>query len=421
MDYKVYKEKSYTIHTVKTDKFKNCVMEIMFTQEMDKKKVTRRTMLNDLLAFNCKKYQTRRDLSIELEKLYNSYVRCNASRYGNKMVTSFVLGFLNPKYCEEGYLEDVINLPFEMILNPNIEDGKFNKRSFDIVKERLRSELESIKDNATRYAVRRSLELMDENSVSSVPLIGYLEDVDDITEESLIEDYNSLVNDSKCDIYVVGNLDMDEIVKLINKYFKKEKVLNIDNNLHIVNKTREKIQDVCESGRYEQSSLIILYNLIELSKRERDIVFNVFNYIFGSGGLTSKLYRYIREDNSLCYALSSSYEKYDGLCMVYMGINQKDKNKCIDLLNIALKEMIDGDFSDEELEDAKKSIVTLIKASLDSIGGIIMNYYFHNVDGTALVEEKIKNYQSVTKEEIMAVAKKIKENTCYLLVGEDEK
>ena len=421
MEYKVYKENNYTIHAIKTDKFRNCVMEIIFTQEIDKKKTTSRTFLNDLLCFTSEKYKTRRELTIELENLYSSYVRCNSFRYGNRAFTSFYTSFLDPKYCEEGYLEDIIHLPFELLFNPYIEDGKFNKRSFDIVKNKLKAELESIKNNSTRLAVRRSLEAMDKTSVSSINITGYLEDLDDITTSSLVDTYNELINDSMCDIYVAGNLDMEEIVKLIKKYMKKEKVLNKDIDIHVENKTRDQVQDVEDSERYEQSSLIVLNNLVGLTERERNYVFNVFNYIFGNGGLTSKLYKYIREENSLCYALDSSYEKYDALCMFYMGINQKDKNKCLELINKALQEMINGEFSDEELVDAKKSISTMIRASQDSIGGIINTYLFHELDGLPLVDEKIENYNSVTKEEIMNVAKKIKVNTCYLLKGEDEK
>ena len=421
MEYKVYKENNYTIHAIKTDKFRNCVMEIIFTQEIDKKKTTSRTFLNDLLCFTSEKYKTRRELTIELENLYSSYVRCNSFRYGNRAFTSFYTSFLDPKYCEEGYLEDIIHLPFELLFNPYIEDGKFNKRSFDIVKNKLKAELESIKNNSTRLAVRRSLEAMDKTSVSSINITGYLEDLDDITTSSLVDTYNELINDSMCDIYVAGNLDMEEIVKLIKKYMKKEKVLNKDIDIHVENKTRDQVQDVEDSERYEQSSLIVLNNLVGLTERERNYVFNVFNYIFGNGGLTSKLYKYIREENSLCYALDSSYEKYDALCMFYMGINQKDKNKCLELINKALQEMIDGEFSEEELVDAKKSISTMIRASQDSIGGIINTYLFHELDGLPLVDEKIENYNSVTKEEIMNVAKKIKVNTCYLLKGEDEK
>ena len=38
MKYKVYDCNSYRIHTIKTDKFKNCSMEVMFSKKIEKEK-----------------------------------------------------------------------------------------------------------------------------------------------------------------------------------------------------------------------------------------------------------------------------------------------------------------------------------------------------------------------------------------------
>ena len=40
MEYKVIDCNSYRIHTIKTDKFKNCSMEIMFRNKLEKDKIT---------------------------------------------------------------------------------------------------------------------------------------------------------------------------------------------------------------------------------------------------------------------------------------------------------------------------------------------------------------------------------------------
>ena len=82
MEYKVYKEDKYTIHTIKTDRFKNCTLEILFKQNMTRENVTSITLLSDLLSYSSKKYKTKRDLSIELENLYNAYSRFFFSRIG---------------------------------------------------------------------------------------------------------------------------------------------------------------------------------------------------------------------------------------------------------------------------------------------------------------------------------------------------
>lgn len=419
MEYKVYDCKSYKIHTIKTDKFKNCSMEVMFRNKLEKSEITQNNMLVDMLMYSSKRFPKRREVAIELEKLYSTSMRGFSTRLGNSIMLSFVTDFLNPKYCDEGYLEDVLSMSFEMLLNPNITNDKFDKRSFNIIKNRLKSDIESLKENATKYAFRRSLINMNENSPSSYFMVGYMDDLENITPSSLVETYNNMFNNYICDIYVIGNLDMDEVVSIIKKKFVNRTIKPKEIDLYVDNNIRKKYIDVEETGKYEQDSFVMIYNLVNLNKRERDFVIHIYNKIFGSGGLTSKLYKYLREENSLCYNVSSMYQKYDGLLMIYSGIDKKDKNKCIKLVNKAIEEMVNGDFSDEELENAKKTIISSIKMSEDTQGGIINNYLFNNLDELPLYDERISEFKTITKDEVISVAKKIKLNTIYLLSGED--
>lgn len=419
MEYKVYDCDSYKIHTIKTDKFKNCSMEIMFRNTLVKEEITENNMLVDMLMHSSKKYPKRRDVAIELENLYSSSIRGFTTRLGNSVLLSFVTDFLNPKYCEKGYLEDVLTLPFEMLLHPNIENEEFDRRSFQIIKNRIKSDIESLKENASRYAFRRSLTLMDEESPSSYYMVGYLEDLENITPSTLVKTYQHMLNDYVCDIYVIGNLDMDQVVEIIKKKFMLQTIKDIKIDLYVENKTKKKHLDIVEKGNYEQDSFVMIYNLEQLTKREKNFVIHLYNIILGSGGLTSKLYKYLREENSLCYVVSSMYQKYDGLLLVYSGIDKKDKNKCVKLVNKAIQEMVNGDFTEDELENAKKSVISSIKMSEDTNGGIINNYLFNELDGLPLYDERVKEFKKVTKKEIMEVAKKIKLNTIYLLSGEE--
>ena len=420
MEYKIHDCKSYRIHTIKTDKFKNCSMEIMFRNKLEKSEITQNNMLVDMLVHSSNKYPKRRDVSIELENLYSASFRGFTTRLGSSVMLSFCLDFLNPKYCEKGYLDDVLSLPFEMLLNPNIKNNEFDNRSFNIIKNRIKSDIESIKENATKYAFRRSLINMDENSPSSYYMVGYMDDLEAITPSNLVDAYNNLLNNYTCDIFVIGNLDMDEVVTTIKNKFNNRTIKTDKIELYVDNSLRKKYIDIEETGKYEQDSFIMIYNLDDLSERERNFVIHIYNIILGSGGLTSKLYRYLREENSLCYNVSSMIQKYDGLLMIYSGIDAKDKDLCIDLVNKAMKEMSSGDFSDLELENAIKTVISSLKMGEDTQGGIVNNYLFNYLDNLPLYEERVKEFKTVTKEEVINVAKRIKLNTIYLLKGEDK-
>lgn len=420
MEYKIHDCKSYKIHTIKTDKFKNCSMEIMFRKKLDKKEITQNNMLVDMITHSSKRYPKKRDVAIELENLYSASFRGFTTRLGSSVMLSFVLDFLNPKYCEKGYLEEVLSMPFEMLLNPNISNGKFDERSFNIIKNRLKSDIESLKENAAKYAFRRSLLNMDENSPSSYNMTGYLEDLESITPSNLVDSYNKLLSDYTCDIFVIGNLDMEEVVSTIKSKFNNRTIKVDKIKLYVDNDLRKKHIDVEETGKYEQDSFIMIYNLDNLNERERNFVIHIYNIILGSGGLTSKLYRYLREENSLCYNVSSMVQKYDGLLMIYSGIDAKDKDLCIELVNKAMKEMSNGEFSDTELDNAIKTVISSLKMGEDTQGGIINNYLFNYLDNLPLYEERVKEFKTVTKEEVINISKKIKLNTIYLLKGEDK-
>lgn len=418
MEYKIVDCNSYKIHTIKTDKFKNCSIEIIYKNKLVKDEISANNMVVDMLMHTSKKYPTRRDVSIALEDLYSASLRGVSTRLGNSFFISFVMDFLDPKYCEKGYLEDIIKFQFEMLQNPNITNGEFDSRSFNIIKNRLKADIESLTENSTRYGLRRSFGHMDSSSPSSYSMLGTLEELDSITTTNLVNTYNNIMNNYDCDIYVIGNLDMDNVVELIKKYFNNRTIKNNHIELYVDNKLKRKVTDVTEHGNYEQDTFIMIHNVKDLSKREKDYVIHLFNVIFGSGGLTSKLYQYVREENSLCYSINSVYQKYDQLLVIYSGLDGSAKELCMELVDKALNEMIDGDFSLEELDNAKKQIISSIRMSEDTLGGIVNNYLFMNLDQMALYDERIKEFNTVTREEIQEVAKKIKLNTVYLLKGD---
>ena len=80
-----------------------------------------------------------------------------------------------------------------------------------------------------------------------------------------------------------------------------------------------------------------------------------------------------------------------------------------------------GDFSDTELEQTKSMLINQLLESYDTANGMAELMY-HNVlaDKNVNVEEWIQKLKQVKKEEVIAIADKIKENTVYFLSGGEE-
>lgn len=418
MNYKTYKCNSFNVHTIKTNKFKTAHMEIIFRKKIVKEELTTYSLLADILSLGNIDYPKRKDLIVKLEELYKSIVYTTALKTGNIMNFSVISDFINPEYInDESYLENIIKLTFDLLQRPNVINEEFDLKSFNITKNKLKKEIEAIKDNPVNDSVRKALKAMDSNSPSSYFMLDNLEDLENITPSSLYKAYKRLMKDFTCDIFIIGDLDMDNVVSLIKKYFKKRYIVELNEDLKVVNEERKKVQVKEIDGNNIQANLVAIFNVNNLDEKEQDIVMHVFNYLYGNGGLTSKLYQSIREKNSLCYAINSMYLKYDSLLVVQLSLENDCVNKAVSLIKKELKSMTQGNFSIEELKDACNNMMVSIDISGDNNISVLNNYVFHEFANLMLLEDRKKAFKNVTKEEVINVAKKIKLNTIFTLKG----
>ena len=168
-----------------------------------------------------------------------------------------------------------------------------------------------------------------------------------------------------------------------------------------------------------ETNLVQIYNITSLTEKEKVITLYFYNYLLGGGGLNTKLYQLLRERNSLCYGVKSVYLKYDQLLVIQTSINKNDVKKALKLIKQAFREMKNGEFSEQELNNAKESFIFSLNLSLDNQAGILNNYVFHIYDNLPLIEDRIKMIKDITKEEIMKIANKIKPNISFVLEGEE--
>lgn len=420
MVYKTYKCNSYNIHTIKTDRFKTVHMEIIFRKNIVKEELVNYAFLVDMLMESSKNYPKRKDVITKLEELYKLVVYGTTIKTGNVLNSNFMADFIDPKFIdEEDYLENVIKFIFEMLMNPNATNEEFDLKEFNFVKERLKREIKSIDENPFKSSMRKAIEAMDKSSVTAYPLMGSVEELEGITPGSLYKYYKKLFKDNTCDIFIIGDVDSDNIVSLIQKYFKHRYINSNKLVLRVDNKEKKKVTTKEDVSENLQANLVMIYNIGELPEVERHVTMQVFNYIFGSGGLTSKLYKRIREENSLCYNISTLYLKYDELIAIHISLDTANVKRAVSMVKKCLKEMQTGDFLDSDLEDAKKSISLALDLTSDNNSSLLNNYVFHEFDNLPLIDERKKSLAKLTKEDVVNVSRKLKLNTIYVLKGKE--
>jgi len=415
MEYKKYDCNSYNIHTIKTDKFKTVRMEIIFSRKVEKEKMPIFTFLCDLLTDCSKNYQRRKDIAIRLEELYKTNFYGVTNKVGNLFTTSFILEFIDPKFInEKNYLKDVLSFPFEIINNPKVKNKEFDITNFNIIKRRVKEEIESVKESSDKLALINALKTMDENSPSSFKVLGTLEDLEKITPANLYDAYEDLFEHSNCDIFIIGDLNVEETVSIIKDKFKNRVIKLSKPSLDVHNASRKKVETKIEKSNFVQSTLVMIYNINDLSKELKNSAFHIFNYLLGSGGISSKLYKSLRCDNSLCYAVRSLYLKYDGLLIVEVSLDKNNVQLAEKLIKNCINEMIKGKYLDEELDDAKKNLTFSLKMGLDNNVSILNNYVFNVYDNLPLLEDRIELINKTTREDLIECGKSLALNTIYI-------
>ncbi len=398
---------------IKTNKFKQVAGRLYFKSPVSKSTITNRMMLRNMLMESCKKYDTSEKLYIKSLECYDASLYASSSRVGNYHITSFTFSTLIDKYTKEGNLKDVIDLFCEIIFNPLVSNFAFDQDTFDLIYETKKSALEKIKEDSSSYIERQVLNNLDENKAYTY--MSDLKYLNKITSKSLYDDYLDMINNSSVSLVLAGDIDFDNpIIDIITSKIKKNK--KFDAKL-LIDNDKEKIENKVITEDFFGTQNIINYVLYlkNLTDFERNYVAPLYRIILG-GGVSSRLFSIIREENKLAYYSFARYEKDDSLMYIIMGIEKENFDKAYNLTNKIIDEM--KNISDEEVLYAKRSYITSYMELQDKITNVIGSYNKLNLFDIKDDNELIENINKVTKEDIEKFAFKVYPHLCYFLKGE---
>ena len=408
---------SYNLHFIKTDIFKTITMKVIFHTPIIKEDITKRNILSDILLQSTKEYKTRRDLTIKSEDLYAADIYTSNQRVGNYIMTSFILQTLNDKYTEENNFEESIKFLHEIIFNPDVEEERFKEDKLELVKSNATLALNSIKEDAANYSLIRMSEAYDKTSPISYRMTGYLEDLDKITEENLYEYYERMLDNDYVDIFILGDINEKELLTIIKKYFKFKKVKKRKASYYLPNKKpRKRRLFAKETTKNSQSKLEIACPITKMTDYEKNYSLLLANIILGGTG-DSKLFKEVREENSLCYTIRSNYNRLDNLMVINAGIDNVNFDKAVELITKNVQDMKKGKFTDSDINVAKEFYKTSAESLMESPSRIINEVLTEEILGVEPLSERVRKIEKVTKKDIMRACKKINMDTVFLLEG----
>ena len=410
-------KKGIELHVLNTDKFKTNLVAVFLTTKLERETVTANALISAVLRRGSNTLKTQEEISKQLEELYGASFDCGIDKTGDNQVLKFYIETVNDAFLpqsNENLLKKSIENLLDIILNPLVENNAFKKEYVEQEKSNMKQRIAGRIDNKRRYALDRCIEEMYKGKTFGLYRFGYVEDIDNINEVSLYERYKQLIDQCKIDIFISGNVN-EEVENIIvenqnvKKLEEREPSYNTESEKNTV-KQGEKI----EKMDVMQGKLVVG---LDVNSQNEDEKYNVmiYNTILG-GSANSKIFQNVREKANLAYEASSRYFRYKDNIFVNCGIEISNYEKALNLIKEQLEDMKNGDFTEEEVENAKKAIISSIKTIDDEQDTSITYYFGQEMSGNQKsVDDYIERIGKVNKEDVIQVANKVEINTIYFL------
>ncbi len=413
-------KKGIKMHCIKTDKFKTNLIAVFLTTKLNRENVTKNALVSTVLRRGSKNMQTQEDISKQMEEMYGASFDCGLDKTGDNQVLKFYIEVLNDNFLprtNEDLLESAVKNMLEIVFDPYTENESFKEEYVEQEKNNIQKIIEGKIDNKARYALDRCIEEMYKNQPFGLYKFGYIEDLKDLNGKNLYEYYKKLIDECKIDIFVSGNID-DEIEKKISENENIQKLVSREANYvqpMIANKEiKDKENIVTESMEVTQGKLVLGLD-VDIDKEDLKYDTLIYNSLLG-GTATSKMFQNVREKAHLAYVASSSYLRNKNNIFINCGIDIPNYEKALELIREQIEDMKKGDFTEEEIQNAKKGIIATIKTIEDEQDTEVSYYFGQELSNQKVsVKEYIEKIEKVNKKNIIDIANKITINTIYFL------
>jgi len=409
------------LHLVKANQFKTNLYAAFLATPLKRENVTLNAVLVAVLRRGTESMKSQEIISKKLEEMYGAAFDCGIEKTGDNHILKFYLEAISEEFLpeKEELQEKCLDILFDIIFNPLIENKGFKEEYVQGEKENIRQIIEGKIDNKGKYALDRCIEEMFKDEPYGLYKFGYIEDLDRITPQSLYEYYKELIKTCKIDIFCSGEMDEIKTKKAVEENEKIQKLEQREPK-YIINNEQTEETEVVEEKTVEEHMQVNQGKLViglSINSNEKDSRFttSVYNAILG-GGANSKLFQNVREKESLAYTAGSNYVRQKNSIFIRCGIEIDNYEKALNTIKKQLQDMKDGNFDDTDIENAKNLIIESIKGISSEQDTEITYYYGQELsDSYMTIEQYIEKIDSQQKEQIVNLANKVSINTIYFL------
>ena len=415
-------KKGIKVHSIQTSRFKTNLMSIFITTPLDRKTVTENALIPAILRRGTNNIPSQEEISQKLEEMYGAEFDCGIEKTGDNQVIKFYLEALNDKYLpqNEELLKNSLEVLLEIVFNPLTKNNEFDHKYFETEKNNIKQLIESKIDNKDLYAFERTTEEMYQNKPYSLYKYGYTEDMEKITAANLYTRYQELISQAKIDIFVSGEFDETKLLDILKNNENIAKLQDREPK-YIINREETELKEPVQNTKtledkmnVTQGKLVLGMQINKMQPNERFVAM-VYNTILGDSA-NSKMFQNVREKAHLAYSARSTYVRPKNDIFIRCGIEIENYEKALNIIKEQIEDMKNGNFTDEEIDNEKKYIISAVTGVEEEQDTEITYYLGQELAGTRCTLEQYKeSIMQVTREQIQNIANQMEIHTIYFL------
>lgn len=297
------------------------------------------------------------------------------------------------------------------LLNEVVNNAIFDDYEIEKLKSDKLSAIKTNKDVPIKQAIEEYRDMIYKNTPYSISSKVLEKNIQNIKKSDIIEYYNKIFNPKNIVISINGNIDKDKTIQDLNKIFEpKADSQTFDYKTYDSKIPRITTPRTNTIKMPTETAWILLGWQTDGVLSEKDYAtLQVIDSILGTG-MSSRLFKELREQEGLAYQLGTGYSPnvLRGSFMMYIGTNPATLEKSKQGLFSEIEKLKTEYVGDKELKDAKEKLignyVIGLETNLDKASNI--GWYETSTRGYEFKEKYVDLINSVTDADIIEVANK---------------
>lgn len=400
------------------DRFNRCYLVVMYPIECNDEAI--KNVLK-LMAFRkSKKYDTDKKI---YEINVNNYTLSYRGKFTNIGKNSFFELYISFP-CEQSIGIDILpdNLEFikELIYNPLLKDGAFEKKEIENIIDVLKADIYKKNRNADFYYSFINDKIIDEDNYLYDPVIENPSLLDNVTPEIVYNLYNNIISGCPL-IFLAGNVDANRAKKQIEKIFydnKKYDVVFEKKYDYYAKRIVDCPNVVRENTNFKSSHISYNYKVKDISDYHDIALLGIVKCLLNSTK-SRVVFDTLRTERGLVYKCGAYYYKSFGTLTIWASTGRRNIDKCDESIDYIMKKISNIDFIKEKLPLIKEQAKDTDLLNSEDIYNILMekiDYYIGVLECTfydAVKDITPEMVQNFINNRLVLVSK-------YIGVGTDE-